>query len=69
MIRHQKVALSDLISLIQLEEFGIDAYPWLEDQGIPITEIEKQQLEIVQSRLASDPTHLLNEATIWARAI
>ena len=64
-----KVALSDLIPLIQLEEGGIDAYPWLEAQGIPITDTEKQQLEIVQSRLASDPTHLLNEATIWARAI
>ncbi|NJK51961.1 MAG: hypothetical protein HC936_02555 [Leptolyngbyaceae cyanobacterium SU_3_3] len=64
-----KVALSDLIPLIQLEEGGIDAYPWLEDQGIPITDAEKQQLEIVQSRLANDPTHLLNEATIWARAI
>jgi len=65
----EKVSLSDLTSLIQLEEKGVAAYPWLNDQGITLTEMEQQQLEIVQSRLLNDPTHLLNETTIWSRAI
>ncbi|MCU0550572.1 MAG: hypothetical protein MUC48_14580 [Leptolyngbya sp. Prado105] len=64
-----KVSLGDLTSLIQLEEKGVAAHPWLNGQGITLTEIEQQQLAIVQSRLLNDPTHLLNEATIWSRAI
>jgi hypothetical protein len=64
-----KVSLNDLTSLVRLEEKGVAAYPWLNDQGITLTEMEQQQLAIVQSRLLNDPTHLLNEATIWSRAI
>lgn len=64
-----RVSLNDLTSLIDLEEQGIAAYPWLNTQSISLTEVDQQQLAIVQSRLLNDPTHLLNEATIWSRAI
>lgn len=52
-----------------MEEKGVAAYPWLNDPGIALTDMEQQQLGIIQSRLLNDPTHLLNEATIWSRAI
>jgi hypothetical protein len=64
-----KVSLGDLMSLIQLEEQGVSVHPWLDVQEISLTAAEEQQLAIVKSRLLDDPTHLLNEATIWSRAI
>ncbi|BAU15857.1 hypothetical protein LEP3755_64230 (plasmid) [Leptolyngbya sp. NIES-3755] len=57
----EKVSLGDLTSLIQLDEQGIAAYSWLNVQEISLTDVEQQQLGIVQSRLLNDPTHLLNE--------
>jgi hypothetical protein len=36
---------------------------------IPLTEFEQTQLQVIEDRLSLVSHHLLNEATIWARAI
>jgi hypothetical protein len=47
----------------------VQSYPWLQVEGITLTESEQRELQIIQSRLMNLKVHLLNEATIWARAI
>ena len=57
----EKVSLGDLTSLVQLEEQSVADYSWFNAQDIALTEAERQQLAIIQSRLLNDLTHLLNE--------
>ncbi|MCP2728699.1 hypothetical protein [Limnofasciculus baicalensis] len=64
-----KLLLEDIRTLIALKEYPIRDYPWTEVERITLTAQEKQQAAFIQSQLINEPTHLLNEATIWARAI
>jgi hypothetical protein len=64
-----KLSLNDLRPLLDLDEREVADYPWLQVQDIPLSESEQQQLDWVKSRLVDEQTHLLNEATIWGRAI
>lgn len=60
---------SDLKRLIEIEEQGIGNYEWLTVDEITLTADEQQQLQNIKSRLLNYDTHLMNEATIWARGI
>ena len=60
---------SDFKGLIEMKEQGIDTYEWLRVDAITLTADEQQQLEKIESRLLNYDTHLMNEATIWARGI
>ncbi|NEO32420.1 MAG: hypothetical protein F6K36_18700 [Symploca sp. SIO3C6] len=58
-----------LKQFIQFQEFGTTAYPWTEVDSIPLDEREERQTQEITSRLLNYQTHLMNEATIWARGI
>lgn len=55
--------------LIHLVERGMGQYPWLDTIALTLTTVEQTQLQWLQTRLAQERTLLMNEATIWARAI
>ncbi|MDY6783412.1 MAG: hypothetical protein SW833_12875 [Cyanobacteriota bacterium] len=63
------VTLADLKPLIHLEEKAVADYAWTQVEHLPLSEIEQQQLQAISSRLLNYPLHLMNEATIFARAI
>jgi hypothetical protein len=59
---------ANLNEIVTLQEQGIDDYPWLQvDQ--PPTEIQHQRLQYLQTDLLKCQVQLLNEATVWSRAI
>jgi hypothetical protein len=64
-----KLTLADIRQVVQLQEEGVRDYPWLAVEDIVLSPDEETQLKFMQSKLTHEPTHLLNEATIWSRAI
>ena len=64
-----KISLNDLKSFVTLKEQGIGDYPWLNVKNVAIDEQEQNYLQAIQSHLLNYDTLLMNEATIWARAI
>lgn len=64
-----KISKADLKKFVTLEEQGIDNYDWLNVEAVILTEKEQQQINYLQSHLLNYDTHLMNEATIWARGI
>jgi hypothetical protein len=64
-----KISLAELRNVVSIQEFGVQSYPWLQVDGITLTEAEQQELQLIQSRIVNLKVHLLNEATVWARAI
>lgn len=63
------LTLEDLKSLIKLQEHRIAAYEWTKVDAIVITDRERRQLQEITSHLVNHDTALMNEATIWSRAI
>jgi hypothetical protein len=63
------VTLEDLESLINLQEGRVASHTWTQIDHLLLTEKEQRQLEDLQSHLLDRNTTLMNEATIWARAI
>jgi len=61
--------LKDLKAVIQLDESDTFTAPWVEATAIELTPDELQQLERLKSHLFNEKLHLLNAATLWARAI
>lgn len=61
--------LEDLRAYILLQEQPIAAYPWTQTDEIELTEREITQVQDITARLLNHDTALMNEATIWARAI
>jgi hypothetical protein len=64
-----KLSLADLKRFVKLQNKGIAAYEWTRTETISLTEPEVRQVEYLQSHLLNYDTHLVNEATLWARAI
>ncbi len=65
-----KISPTDLNRFITLQEVGVATYPGLQQiDSIRLTENELRQLQDIQVRLLNYRTHLMNEATIWARGI
>lgn len=64
-----QLSLSDLRNLVHLQERGIALYDWTQVDLIQLSEGEQQQVHTIQSHLLNYQTHLMNEATIWSRAI
>ncbi|OQW92019.1 MAG: hypothetical protein BWK78_02920 [Thiotrichaceae bacterium IS1] len=70
----EKLTLSALSSSlmkrwVNLTEYGIAEYDWLNVDAIVLSESEQQQLQYLKSRLRNSRMLLMNEATIWARGI
>lgn len=55
--------------LVNIEEQNLTMLEWLQVDSIPLTEAEQQQIQFIQARLLRYHAHLMNEATLWARAI
>ena len=69
-LKFSTISIQDIKQIAQLKERGISVdYEWLQANQINITDIEQSQLSIIQQRLIGYETSLMNEATIWARAI
>jgi hypothetical protein len=64
-----KIKPAELKSLIAIEERGIAAYPWLNIDTIALSDTDQQQIDRLRNRLLNERTLLMNEATVWARAI
>ncbi|MCY7407183.1 MAG: hypothetical protein LH631_07345 [Alkalinema sp. CAN_BIN05] len=64
-----KITLNDIKRVVQLKEFGSRSYDWTLVDNIELTPREQTRLTELESTLDADPVHLLNESTIWARAI
>jgi hypothetical protein len=62
------VTLARLRQVVNLQERDSSEI-WLASAAIELSDREKLQLEIIQSYLIHEKLHLLNEATLWARAI
>jgi hypothetical protein len=60
--------LAALKRLIQLEESDASE-GWQDVSQVELSDREQLQLDIMQSYLVREKLHLLNEATLWARAI
>jgi hypothetical protein len=70
----EKLTLSALSSSllkrwVNLQEYGIAEYDWLNVDAIVLSEAEQQQLQYLKLRLRNSRMLLMNEATIWARGI
>jgi hypothetical protein len=64
-----KLSFENLLSVLKIRESPMQDYPWTQVGTIALTPVEETQLEFITRRLLEEPAHLLNEATIWARAI
>lgn len=64
-----QVSLADLKRVVRLREHGIDDYEWTQVDHIALLEREALRLSEIEQTLQADPVHLLNEITIWSRAI
>jgi hypothetical protein len=64
-----KIKPAELKSLIAIQECGIATYAWLNTEAIALSDTDKQQVDRLQNRLLNERTLLMNEATVWARAI
>lgn len=63
------LSLEVLPTIIQLDERPIADYPWLIVDRIHLGEEDQRQIETIVRRVRKSPTNLLNEATIWGKAI
>ncbi|MDM8564765.1 hypothetical protein QUF74_03850 [Candidatus Halobeggiatoa sp. HSG11] len=64
-----KITRFDLKKIVNIQERGIDKYIWTEVEHIGLTDMEYNYLQTIKTHLFNYDTHLMNEATIWARAI
>lgn len=64
-----KISLADLKNLVFIRERGVENYDWTQIDQIQINDTENRRLQDIQSHLLNYQTHLMNEATIWSRAI
>ena len=63
------LSLEDLQQQVQLTSRGLGDYVWLDIENVEIGERDQFQLQVLQERLLTTRTQLLNEATTWARVI
>jgi len=63
------LSIKDLKSIVSLKTKGIANYRWTEVENVPVVEDEKFHLRYITTQLHNYPAHVMNEATVWARAI
>ncbi|MEM8639369.1 MAG: hypothetical protein AAGG51_11210 [Cyanobacteria bacterium P01_G01_bin.54] len=60
---------ANLQRVVTLTECGIEDYAWSTPDEVDLSESEQMQLQTLNQHLRNVPVHLMNEATIWSRAI
>jgi hypothetical protein len=63
------VSLADLHRLIHLQEHPVAAYYWTQVDSVSLDQSEQQQVATIVAKNHDRLLILMNEATIWARAI
>jgi hypothetical protein len=63
------LTLANLRSLVMIQESGVQAYPWTDVSGVTLPPTVQRQVADIRDRIAHDRPQLMNEATVWARAI
>lgn len=63
------LSLQEIKKFVQLIEGRVGTYDWNNVEDLTVTPHEQQQLIEVRSHLINRDTTLMNEATIWSRAI
>ncbi len=61
--------MEDIQHQVQLTSRGLGDYAWLNVEDVIIGERDQLQFQLLQERLLTTRTQLLNEATTWARVI
>ncbi|MDB9529063.1 hypothetical protein PN498_23925 [Oscillatoria sp. CS-180] len=63
------LTLSSLKTLVSIQDDGIQPYSWTDVDDIVLSGSVQRQIADIQARLRNDRPQLMNEATVWARAI
>ncbi|MEO0458928.1 MAG: hypothetical protein AAF152_20430 [Cyanobacteria bacterium P01_A01_bin.114] len=63
------LSLSDLEPLVNMRKLGIAEYDWTQVDAVTLSVSEQQDVDKIQARLLKSATLLMNETTIWGRAI
>jgi hypothetical protein len=69
LLRFSELTAADIRTIATVRELGTAPYPWTVVDQIALTPTEQIQVDSIASRLLYYKTSLMNEATIWARAI
>jgi hypothetical protein len=64
-----KLNFENLANFVEIQEKANTNSSWTAVESAELTADEITQSDFITQRLAAEPAHLLNEATIWARAI
>jgi hypothetical protein len=64
-----KLNFETLANFVEIQEKANTNPSWAAVEAAELTNDETIQSDFITQRLAAEPAHLLNEATIWARAI
>ncbi|MEM7531197.1 MAG: hypothetical protein AAF639_03390 [Chloroflexota bacterium] len=71
-IKFSDINILDIKEIVQLKEKGVEPFFWnnlIDVYGKPLTETEQFRIKMIQDDLMNYSIILMNEATIWARAI
>jgi hypothetical protein len=60
---------AELTHFVTLQEGEMDDYEWTQVDSLPLNDIEHQSLQGLMAGLRKMPTLLMNEATVWSKAI
>lgn len=64
-----QLTLADLERVVDLHEQSGIKHPWMQVDTITLTADELRRVDDIRTNLVGRQVHLLNEATIWSRAI
>ncbi len=63
------LTLNDLNQIVYLDEQASVHHDWTQVEALPLTEGEQRRLREIRAGIVDEPLHVMNEATLWARAI
>ncbi|MDA0867288.1 MAG: hypothetical protein O2890_12910, partial [Cyanobacteria bacterium] len=63
------LTLTQLKTLVKIQDAGVQPYPWTDVSGVTLSTHVQRQVADLRDRLRQDRPQLMNEATVWARAI
>lgn len=63
------LTLADLRPLMAIQDVGVQPYDWTDISGVMLSPAVQRQVTDIQNRIAQDRPQLMNDATVWARAI
>ncbi len=68
-LRCDDLTVADIREIVTVQEQPLGAYPWTQVDPLGLSEQEREHVVYIQQRLRMMDTSLMNEATIWGRAI